>query len=128
MQLAHNWWIWGYDSQLGEDIDKPQADFFAAVARKMSDDAKVIPCAGVPSWLEADLKAPDPTKREAFYRALDYTAGILKDVTSNIGGPAERVHDHFQVSLPVDLFFHSVAIRTSPAITSSCVPLVPRSR
>ncbi len=78
-QLADNWWIWGYDSQLGEDIDKPQADFFAAVARQMPQGAKVILCAAVPSWLEAEMSAADATKRQAFYRGLDYVAIILRD-------------------------------------------------
>lgn len=79
VQLADNWWVWGYDSQLGEDIDKPQADFFAAVSKKMPEGAKVIVCASVPSWLEAELSAADAAKRQAFYRGLDYVAGILRD-------------------------------------------------
>jgi hypothetical protein len=79
VQLADNWWLWGYDSQLGEDIDKPQADFFAEVARQMSPGAKVVLCASVPSWLEAELKTADPHNREMFYRGLDYVAGIIRN-------------------------------------------------
>lgn len=78
-QLRDNWWVWGYDSQLGEDIDKPQADYFASVARQMQPGAKVIICASVPSWLAAEVSAKNPAAREAFYRGLDYIATILRN-------------------------------------------------
>lgn len=79
VHLAENWWIWGFDSQLGEDIDKPQADYFISVAGKMEPNAKVILCASVPSWLKADLDAPDRKAREAYFRSLDYIANIIRD-------------------------------------------------
>jgi hypothetical protein len=79
VQLKDNWWVWGYDSQLGEDVDKPQADFFAAVARQMKPGAKVIICASVPTWIRAELSAKNPKERERFYRGLDYIAGIARD-------------------------------------------------
>lgn len=78
VHLAKNWWIWGFDSQLGEDIDKPQADYFTSVAEKMEPNAKVILCASVPSWLKADVAAPDEKDRDSYYRSLDYMANILK--------------------------------------------------
>lgn len=79
VHLTNNWWVWGYDSQLGEDIDKPQADYFAEVARQMEPGAKVILCASVPAWLKADMSGPDPSKQQEYYRALDYIANILRD-------------------------------------------------
>jgi len=78
VHLAENWWIWGFDSQLGEDIDKPQADYFTSVAEKMEPNAKVILCASVPSWLKADVAAVDEKDRDSYYRSLDYMANILK--------------------------------------------------
>lgn len=78
VHLAKNWWIWGFDSQLGEDIDKPQADYFISVAKKMEPNAKVILCAAVPSWLKADVAAADEKERDSYYRSLDYMANILK--------------------------------------------------
>jgi hypothetical protein len=77
--LANNWWIWGFDSQLGEDVDMPQSDYFANVARKMEPNAKVIICASVPTWLRASVTAKDDTERERFYRGLDYIATIVRD-------------------------------------------------
>ncbi|MBK6723001.1 MAG: metallophosphoesterase [Acidobacteria bacterium] len=76
IHLGQNWWIWGFDSQLGEDIDKPQADYFTTVASKMPNDAKVILCASVPTWLKADI-AGDKKGQEEYYRALHYVADIL---------------------------------------------------
>lgn len=78
VHLAENWWIWGFDSQLGEDVDRPQADYFISVAKKMEPDAKVILCASVPSWLKADVAAADEKERDSYYRSLDYMANILK--------------------------------------------------
>jgi hypothetical protein len=78
VHLAENWWIWGFDSQLGEDIDKPQAEYFISVAGKMEPNAKVILCASVPSWLKADVAAVDEKERDSYYRSLDYMANILK--------------------------------------------------
>lgn len=68
IHLRENWWIWGFDSQLGEDIDKPQADYFHAVASRMEPDSKVILCASVPTWLKADQEKG----REEYYRALHH--------------------------------------------------------
>jgi hypothetical protein len=79
VQLKDNWWVWGYDSQLGEDIDKPQAEYFVSVAKQMKPGARVIVCASVPSWLRAEVSAKDSKERETFYRGLDYIAGILKN-------------------------------------------------
>lgn len=77
IHLAENWWIWGFDSQLGEDIDKPQADYFTSVAENMKPNAKVILCASVPSWLKADVAAADEKEKDSYYRSLDYMANIL---------------------------------------------------
>jgi len=78
VHLGHNWWIWGFDSQLEEDIDKPQSDYFTAIAKKMDPNAKVIICASVPTWLGGSLSAIDKARRDRFFRGLDYIAGVLR--------------------------------------------------
>lgn len=83
VRLPENWWIWGYDSQLMEDIDKPQADYFFSVAKCMPPDAKIILCAAVPSWLKAEVSVRDDSERAQFYRGLDYIAGIAKTQCEN---------------------------------------------
>lgn len=82
IHLGANWWIWGFDSQLGEDIDKPQHDYFAAVAEKMPDGSKVILCASVPTWLKADI-AGDKKGQEEYYRALHYIGNIARENCRN---------------------------------------------
>ncbi|MGH6866009.1 MAG: metallophosphoesterase [Methyloceanibacter sp.] len=75
ISLPDNWWIWGFDSQLGEDIDEPQARYFVSVARNcMGESPKIIICAPVPTWLRAELTAKNAAEREKFYRGLNYMA------------------------------------------------------
>lgn len=76
VHLGQNWWIWGFDSQLGEDIDKPQSDYFDAVAKQMKAGANVILCASVPTWLKADL-AGDKKGSDEYYRALHFIANKI---------------------------------------------------
>lgn len=81
ISLKDNWWIWGVDTQLGEDIDQPQANYFAAVAKNMPANAKIILCTSVPTWLKADKHSKDKDERDKFYRGLNYIAfDILKDI------------------------------------------------
>jgi hypothetical protein len=72
IELPNNWWIWGIDTQLGEDIDQPQHDYFVRVAKTMSDDSKIILCASVPTWLDAD--SDDDELKEKFQRGIDHIA------------------------------------------------------
>jgi len=74
ISLPDNWWIWGFDSQLGEDIDQPQADYFVSLARCMPENPKIIICAPVPTWLRAELTARSPEQRQSFYPGLNYVA------------------------------------------------------
>lgn len=77
LRLPYNWWIWGYDSQLGEDIDQPQANYFWHVANHMKSlkgRQKVILCAPAPTWLKAETNAHNSKQREIFNRALNYVA------------------------------------------------------
>lgn len=83
VQLPDNWWIWGIDTQLTEDIDQPQASYFVAVAKSMPENAKIILVCGVPSWLKAEESAEDAEGKKEFYRSLDYIAGIAKDNGTN---------------------------------------------
>lgn len=79
VQLPDNWWVWGIDTQLTEDIDQPQASYFVAVAKAMPKNAKIILICGVPSWLKAEESAESDEGKKEFYRSLDYIASIAKD-------------------------------------------------
>jgi Calcineurin-like phosphoesterase len=100
-QLKDNWWIWGFDSQLGEDIDEPQSNYFASVARKMPPNAKVVLCASVPTWLKADL-AGDVKGQEEYYRGLHYIASIIRNECENAKIPLVLAGDLHHYSRYVD--------------------------
>jgi hypothetical protein len=51
LQISEKWWIWGIDAQLYDDVDQPQKDYFAAIARGMPSDANIILCGPEPGWL-----------------------------------------------------------------------------
>ena len=68
LKLPNDWWIWAFDSQLGEDIDQPQADYFAAIARAMPEGAKVVVCAAIPSWMYDSAR---------FRRGIEYIANNI---------------------------------------------------
>ena len=93
--------VWGYDSQLGEDIDQPQANYFIAVAKKMNEAGavpKVILCASIPSWLKAEQSAKNSQERKMFYQGLDYVAGILKDNCDGVKIPLVLAGDQHHYS------------------------------
>jgi len=79
VHLKDNWWVWGFDSQLGDDIDAPQNSYFKAVATRMAPGSKVILCASVPTWLIADFKRNTREEKEHYYRGLDHIANIVRD-------------------------------------------------
>lgn len=74
VQLPGNWFVWGIDTQLGEDVDKPQSDYFVAVARQMPEGAKVILCSPVPTWTRADISARTSKEWDKFQRGINYVA------------------------------------------------------
>jgi hypothetical protein len=51
LQITEKWWIWAMDAQLGDDVDQPQKDYFAAIAKGMPDNANIILCGPEPGWL-----------------------------------------------------------------------------
>ena len=77
-KLTNRWWVWGIDTQLTDDIDAPQADYFVKVAQSMRAGDNVIVCTGVPCWLNAESSGEDQAGKEKFYRSLDYIAGIVR--------------------------------------------------
>ena len=44
-QLTERWWLWALDTQLDDDIDQPQKDYFTQIARNMPQGARII-CVG----------------------------------------------------------------------------------
>jgi hypothetical protein len=51
LQLTPTWWIWAMDSQLDDDMDQPQKDYFVAIAKGMPPNSNIIVCGPEPGWL-----------------------------------------------------------------------------
>ncbi len=51
LQLTPSWWIWAIDSQLDDDMDQPQKEYFVAIAKQMPEGSNVILCGPEPGWL-----------------------------------------------------------------------------
>lgn len=75
VQLSEDWWIWGMDTQLADDVDVPQAQYFTDVAKQLGPNAKVILCASVPTWLKADYE--EEHYRKAFGMGVDYISTCI---------------------------------------------------
>jgi hypothetical protein len=55
VKLPYDWWIWGLDVQLDQNVDIGQIQYFHTVAASMTsppDETKLIICIPTPSWLE----------------------------------------------------------------------------
>ena len=96
IHLQQDWWIWGFDSQLGDDIDKPQADYFAEVARLMKPGSKIILCGPEPTWRMGDAQRNTREERRIFERGFDYISNIAgnecKDVQIVLGLSGDLHH------------------------------------
>lgn len=51
IKLEHNWWIWGPDIQLADNLDDSQRDYFDLMAEQTQPGDKIILCLAEPSWL-----------------------------------------------------------------------------
>ncbi len=85
IRISKDWWIWGMDTQLGEDVDMPQAAYFEAVAKKMEPNSKIILCASVPTWLKADYE--EEHHQKAFGRGINFFAENI--ICNNCKGPTK---------------------------------------
>ncbi|MEQ1651253.1 MAG: hypothetical protein ABL897_02065 [Hyphomicrobium sp.] len=51
IKLPHNWWIWGPDIQLADNLDDSQRDYFDLMAEQTMPGNYIILCIAEPSWL-----------------------------------------------------------------------------
>ena len=51
IRLPHDWWIWGPDIQLADNLDDCQRDYFDLMAEQTGAGHKIILCIAEPSWL-----------------------------------------------------------------------------
>jgi len=74
-QVRPDWWIWGIDIALTENMDQPQADYFHLIAEKMPDHARLILCTAAPGWYDEKAES---------YRCLGYAAWIAENAKKDI--------------------------------------------
>jgi len=70
LQLTPHWWIWGMDSQLDDDMDQPQKDYFVAIAKGMPEHSNIILCGPEPGWLYTRVVG------NGSFKIMDYLAWI----------------------------------------------------
>jgi hypothetical protein len=95
-QLTKQWWLWGLDTQLDDDIDQPQKDYFKQIARNMPEGARIILCGPEPGWLYTKMTEEEPgvltdpakrTKSDAALEILDYAASFANAAKKNLTIP-----------------------------------------
>ena len=57
LRLPHNWWIWGIDGGLSDNVDETQMDYFAAAADQLQNYDKVILITHTPAWIDKNDKS-----------------------------------------------------------------------
>ncbi|MGZ4008181.1 MAG: hypothetical protein ACXVJV_13510, partial [Mucilaginibacter sp.] len=78
--LPQNYWIWGTDIQLDEDIDKPQLDYFRAIAtEQMKPGDKVILITAEPAWIYKQLIKDDTSYDRFKFFIETYITGEAVD-------------------------------------------------
>ena len=60
LKLPYNWWLWAVDTQLENDLDRPQVEYFRSIVDKMNDGDRLIVCIPEPDWLYGKMQ-DDPT-------------------------------------------------------------------
>src|SRR5262249_56931337 len=71
VQLTDHWWLWATDFQLADNMDQPQADYFAVIAKQMPRDSKVILGSAEPGWLYTHTDSMS-------WSITDYAIGIAE--------------------------------------------------
>src|SRR5882672_3926696 len=56
LKLPYRWWLWAVDTQLENDLDRPQVEYFRSVVNKMSDGDRLIVCIPEPDWLYGKMQ------------------------------------------------------------------------
>jgi uncharacterized membrane protein SirB2 len=74
LALPHRWWLFAIDTQLDVYIDKPQLRYFAAAAKELQPEDKVILCAARPTWVISQ-------QFPGAYDSLDYFVRTIVEPT-----------------------------------------------
>lgn len=75
VKLPHDWWLFAVDIQLSSYVDKPQLQYFEAIAAELGPANRIILCSAKPSWLMTD-DYPDA------YDSLDFFVRTIIEPTA----------------------------------------------
>jgi hypothetical protein len=70
LQITPTWWIWAMDTQLDDDVDQPQKDYFIHIAKGMPENSNIILCSPEPGWLYTLRQG------NGSFQIIDYVAWI----------------------------------------------------
>jgi hypothetical protein len=88
VKLPHNWWIWGIDMALEDDLDPPQYDYFRAQAGKLKAGDKLILSVPTPTWIKRSrIEAKSDTGRFLGGDKLDLIMKLPKEEGHDVDIP-----------------------------------------
>ncbi|MEQ1653766.1 MAG: hypothetical protein ABL897_14880 [Hyphomicrobium sp.] len=79
IKLPHNWWIWGPDIQLADNLDDCQRDYFDLMSEQATKGHKIILCIAEPSWLHENYDNMHEISLLARQHGADICAVIAGD-------------------------------------------------
>ncbi|MCB1474827.1 MAG: metallophosphoesterase [Rhodobiaceae bacterium] len=86
LRLTDDWWLWGVDVALEEDVDQPQSDYFEEILGQMPSGANLIICTAEPGWQYASVRGEQTFNHKA-YESLGYFSGLVRKSGKDIKIP-----------------------------------------
>lgn len=80
IQLTDSIWLWAIDIQLADDLDRPQSEYFAAIAKAMAANSSIVLCSAEPGWLYTDSNPKS-------WAIMGYAIGIAHDAKKGLKIP-----------------------------------------
>jgi hypothetical protein len=99
LKLPGRWWLLGTDIQLESDIDYPQLNYFAEVAKDMKESDCVILCTAKPDWVYGNIYGEELRNTLAYLEkeVIDPTGA---EVMVTLAGDIHHYRRHESVAEP----------------------------
>jgi len=78
LKLPHRWWLWAVDTQLENDLDRPQVDYFRKIVAQMTDGDRLIVCIPEPDWLYGKMENDSTLMNNLGFLLGKYVLGTKK--------------------------------------------------
>ena len=158
LQLTESWWLWCADTQLDDDLDQPQKEYFVSIASRMPKGSNIILCGPEPGWLytpsnnlaraildyigwlaknaERDLKIPIVISGDTHIYSRYSSDDMTQFITS--GGGGAFLHPTHQLKNSIEMEWvgskSRLSLKTAPGAdhaptqTTACFPTREQSR